>query len=150
MRSRSPVGLVLAVVVVLLSASVVLADAPGSGRPLDTVLTGAEERPGPGDPDGSGTASIRLNQGQGTVCYELTWTGIETPHAAHIHRAPRGEPGPVVVGLFGSPTSSPATGCVQGVAPALIKEIRQDPAAFYVNVHNTPFPNGALRGQLGK
>jgi len=36
------------------------------------------------------------------------------------------------------------------VTRALAQEIIRNPAAFYVNVHNTPFPGGAVRGQLGR
>jgi hypothetical protein len=31
-----------------------------------------------------------------------------------------------------------------------LKAIRQNPSAYYVNVHTTEFPNGALRGQLAR
>ncbi len=41
------------------------------------------------------------------------------------------------------------SGCVSGVDPALIGEIIANPAGYYVNVHTTPFPGGAVRGQLG-
>jgi hypothetical protein len=39
---------------------------------------------------------------------------------------------------------------VTGVNPDLIKAIRQNPEAYYVNVHNSDFPTGAVRGQLSK
>ena len=50
-----------------------IGEADTGGRPLTASLTGAAEVPGPGDPDGTGTALITLNQGQNEVCFELTW-----------------------------------------------------------------------------
>jgi len=131
-------------------------DAPalGAGRALSTTLTGAAEVPGPGDPDASGTASITLNQGRGEVCFDLSWAGIDgTVVAAHIHAAPAGIAGPIVVPLFTNAALSgtdSASGCVLGMSEALIKTIRHNPESYYVNVHSTVFPAGAARGQLGK
>jgi hypothetical protein len=132
-------------VAVLSTASPVLAD--GGGRPLSTRLSGATEVPRPGDPDGTGTASLRVNPGQGEICYELTVSGIEPARAAHIHEAPAGEAGPVVVGLE-APTDGSSDACVT-VTRELARDIIRNPADYYVNVHNAPFPGGALRGQLG-
>jgi hypothetical protein len=130
------------------------APAYGQGRPFATTLTGAAEVPGPGDPNASGTAFITLNQGQGEVCFDLSWAGIDgTVTAAHIHIGSAVEAGDVVVGLFTdvalSGTDS-ASGCVSGVSEELIKAIRHDPGNYYVNVHSSVFPAGAIRGQLGK
>jgi hypothetical protein len=147
------------IVVLIAAASTVgaldtAASAQAGGRPFDTVLTGAAEAPGPGDPNGTGTASIQLNQGQGTVCFSLSWQDVDgTVFAGHIHVAPAGSPGPIVVPLFSGSFAGTdsVSGCVENVDPALIKAIRQDPAAYYVNIHSTPdFPAGALRGQLSK
>jgi hypothetical protein len=130
------------------------APAYGEGRPFSTVLTGAAEVPGPGDADASGTAFITLNQGQGEVCFELSWAGIDgTVVAAHIHAAPAGTAGPIVVPLFTGvalPGTDSASGCVEGVNEALIKDVRHNPENYYVNVHSTVFPAGAARGQLSK
>jgi len=129
------------------------AGADVAGRPFEVALTGAEEVPGPGDADASGTAHLELNQGQGNVCFDLAWDDIDgTVVAAHIHAAPAGVAGPVVVPLFAAAFSGTdaASGCVKNVSEALIKAIRQDPAAYYVNVHSTVFPAGAVRGQLSK
>lgn len=118
------------------------------GRPIFVEMTGAAEAPGPGDPDGTGTAFFTLNQGQGEICFELTVTNIDPATAAHIHRANVGVPGPVVVPLA-APTSGSSSGCAV-VDPVLIMEIRQFPERFYVNVHNPAFQPGAVRGQLSK
>lgn len=130
------------------------APAYGEGRPFSTVLTGGAEVPGPGDPDATGSASLTLNQGQGAVCFELSWAGVDgTVVAAHIHAAPVGVAGPVVVPLFTGVAllgTDSASGCVSGVTEELLKAIRHDPASYYVNVHSSVFPAGAARGQLGK
>jgi CHRD domain len=118
------------------------------GRPLSTTLWGANEAPGPGDPDGSGYFSMTLNQGQGTISYELYAEDIATPTGAHIHVGPVGSPGPIVVHLT-PPVGGMSMGVVE-VDPALIKAIRQNPSAYYVNVHNASYRPGAIRGQLSK
>lgn len=121
------------------------------GRRFTTTLTGAAEVPGPGDPDGSGTASVTVNHGQERVCFELAVADIALPATgAHIHLAPVGVAGGVVVPLT-PPSGTPATssGCVD-VTAALAKAILKNPAGYYVNVHNAEFPAGAVRGQLHK
>jgi hypothetical protein len=147
MRIRTFVICVGAGLLLALAISVV-ALADEGGRPFATTLTGAAEVPGPGDPDGSGTASIRLNHGQGEVCFELAVSGIVAATAAHIHVGLAAVAGPVVVGLI-PPTSGTSSGCVAADAD-LIKAIIQSPQEYYVNVHNAEYPAGALRGQLSK
>ena len=107
-------------------------------------LSGAAEAPKKGDPDGSGTAVIRVTGSK--LCWDLKVSRIGTPSAAHIHRAARGKAGPVVVPLGGAKFR--AKGC--GVSPAagVITLIEQKPSAYYVNVHTAKYPAGAIRGQL--
>ena len=57
--------------------------------------------------------------------------------------------GPVVVPLA-PPSEGTVNACTTGVDPQLIKSIIQNPQDYYVNVHNSDFPAGAIRGQLGK
>lgn len=145
-----------AVLVIALGAVALAGTASGKngGRPLDAVLIGANEVPGPGDPNATGTAELRLNSGQRRICYELTWRNVDgTVFAAHIHKAPAGQFAGVFQDLFVG-QSFGGTGshsdCVTATR-AKIKEIRKDPAAFYVNVHSSPnFGPGAIRGQLTK
>jgi hypothetical protein len=115
-------------------------------------FSGSVEVPA-GDPDASGTALIRLNVAEGLVCFKLVVRGADPLTAAHIHQAPAGQPGPVVVPLAtpaasGSDTSvQQSKGCVSA-DPALISTIKANPSQFYVNVHNKAFPAGVVRAQL--
>jgi len=139
----------LVVLAITVSLGVLVFDTPAEagGRPLSAVLTGANEVPGPGDENGSGTAHVTLNQGQGEVCFDITVADIAPVAAAHIHDAPAGSASAPVVN-FDIPANG-LSGCV-GANKDLIKDIRQNPAEYYVNVHNVDFPPGALRGQLSK
>jgi len=123
------------------------AHAADGGRPTTVTLTGAAEAPGPGDPDGTATFHMTVNPGLGEICYTFTVSGVDPVVAAHIHLAPVGSPGPVVVPLV-PPTSGSSAGCA-AVPRALAKNILKHPGDYYVNVHNAVYPAGALRAQLG-
>lgn len=149
MRARPALIALAAAPLLLLPGA---AGASDGGRPFATDLTGAVEVPGPGDPDATGEAALTLNQGMGTVCFDLSWADIEgTVVAGHIHVGASDVAGPVVVGLFSATLdgTDTVTGCITGVDPALVKNIRKNPADYYVNVHSSDFPAGAVRGQLG-
>jgi hypothetical protein len=124
----------------------VITIAPPIPAPTSAVLTGAAEVPGPGDPDGSGSARITLHVDQAQICYELSVTAIDPATAAHIHVGTAGQAGPVVVDLA-PPTSGESFGCTD-VDQALVTAILQSPENYYVDVHNAPYPAGAVRGQL--
>ena len=109
-------------------------------------LTGAAEVPGPGDPDGSGRAEISMVDAADRVCYEIWVSNIATPTAAHIHRGATGVAGPPVI-TIDEPTDGHVSSC-EDIDGTLADEINGNPDAFYINVHNAEFPNGAVRGQL--
>ena len=56
--------------------------------------------------------------------------------------------GPVVVPFQAPAASGNSDGCAQAQA-AIIDEILGNPSNFYVNVHTTEHPAGAMRAQLG-
>jgi hypothetical protein len=114
-------------------------------------LKGSNEVPAAGDPDGVGAATVSFDVFDAVdaeVCWDIAYSGITAPTAAHIHRGAAGVAGLVVVD-FGAPGASSSLGCA-ALTATLANEILADPAGFYVNVHNVDFPGGALRGQLAK
>ncbi len=162
MRNRVPAVVLAAALVfglALLAAPAATASGASAGAAsgkvtrLAATLSGANEVPGPGDPDGRGRAFVRLS---GTkACYALEWSKIGAPTAAHIHQGGAGVAGPVVV-LFFQPgtnaaslpgTLSSVAGCVD-VDPAVARKIAASPRDWYVNIHTADFPDGAIRGQL--
>lgn len=150
MGMRRAMGLVAA------GSAVALAAVAGAGgatahdtsqRVLKVNLRGAAEVPGPGDDDARGTFRWTFTDTQ--VCYLLTAEDVDgTVVASHIHRGTRDVAGPVVVPLA-APVTGASAACAD-VAPALLDEIQGNPKGFYVNVHSTVFPPGAIRGQLKK
>lgn len=135
----------------MLAAALAVANpaAADGGRPLAATLLGSNEvlPASTGDPDGSGSSHLTLNQGQGEICFHITTQNISAITGAHIHRGAAGTNGPVVVNF--NPVVNGLSGCVSADA-GLIKTIRQNPEGYYVNVHTTEFAGGAIRGQLSK
>ncbi len=147
---RRLTGLVVVLGMGLVLPATTAADHPGrGGTPFFATLTPEAECNaagvcGLGQPGATGESSLRLNSGQQEICFKTTATGLASPvTGAHIHEAPAGVAGPIVVPL------SPSVG--EGCVPApreLIKEIRKNPENFYVNVHTDRHRGGAIRGQL--
>jgi hypothetical protein len=123
-------------------------NAPGAPVVLKAKLIGSNEVPGPGDPDGTGKGSVTIDPVTGQVCFKFSVKNLTLPSTnAHIHEAPKGVQGPVVVQLAGPDASGISKGCLP-TTPAQAQEIVDNPAGFYLNVHTTDFPGGAIRGQL--
>ena len=140
MRRLTLLGaLVLAIVLI---AAVPVVAAPRAT--LQASLTGEKEVPGPGDPNGWGDAEVKVYKAK--VCYELEVKRIKPAMAAHIHEGGPNVAGDIVVTLK-APTDGSSEGCTP-ISKQLSKKLRDNPSHYYVNVHNKPYPDGALRGQL--
>src|SRR5262249_28548348 len=115
-------------------------------------LLGPNETPKKGPENARGTALILISRGDtgpGEICFQLDAFNIKLPAtAAHIHVGATGVPGPVVVPLAPPDAFNHSRGCTKGVDRALITDILTHPYNYYVNVHTTDFPAGAMRGQL--
>ncbi len=125
-------------------------------------MNGFEEAPGAATL-ASGFAGIQVGMDANTVYYTITVTDASTQlMAGHLHFAPRGEAGPVVVTLCSAQTKPCHT---EGVVTSgtftaadfsgpfandnldrLINESRN--GMVYANVHSMKFANGEARGQL--
>lgn len=117
-------------------------------------LSGAEEVCSPSTlcgGSGTGEAILIVNPNTDTVCMLARWRDVAgTVVAAHIHLAPAGVAGGVVVPLFPAGTAlggeDQTRVCASGLG--LTDDINADPSAYYVNIHSTTYPAGALRAQL--
>lgn len=128
------------------TAVVVVAGEPAVGQvpQKQVTLTGSQEVPGPGDANGRGQFTWSLD---GTkLCYLLSSKRIGSTVAAHIHRGARGVAGPVRITLV---TPKPASAACVTLSAARATSLRTHPARWYVNVHSTALPGGAVRAQLG-
>ncbi len=156
-RFMKPRRLVATAVLAVLGALLLALPASGATTPaggtsgceaplatLEASLTGEQEVPGPGDEDGSGSAVVKVFEKK--VCYRITVENIEPATAAHIHLGLRGEAGPVVATL--EPPADGTSKASVEIPRALSLGLREHPGRYYVNVHNEPFPGGAVRGQL--
>ncbi len=123
----------------------------GSTVTLTTSLNGAEVPTG-GDRDATGFATLVIDKSAKSLCFNLNWSAVDgTVTATHVHVAPVGQVGPGFVALFGGMTfggTDSATGCVP-VTSSQISALTKTPSNYYVNLHSTTYPDGAIRGQLG-
>ena len=152
-RRALAVALAVATPAGLLAAGPAAAQTEPEGVVLQSTLSGLREVApdgslGAGDPDGVGAATLELSAT--SVCFDLVVSGVELPAAAaHVHRAPVGTNGDVVVPLAPPGADGHSEGCAD-VAPDVLEALASTPEDFYVNVHNADFPDGAVRGQLSK
>jgi CHRD domain len=149
MRLRRLARLTAAAVAVIL----VLPSAAFAPRhPLFAALNGQNEisedgERGAGDNNGGGSFSAVIKGQQ--LCYGLAVRDIGNPTMAHIHRGGRNTNGPILIPLTQPQTGDPgaSSGC-RMISQSLVRQIRRNPRRFYVNVHNSAYPDGAIRGQL--
>src|SRR3954447_7903729 len=132
MRARTSAAIAAVLAIAVISAGSLAVAKPGGHHPDDhagkqqqrlerralfAVLSGTNElgtdgRRGAGDPDGAGSFTATVDDGQ--LCFGITVKNLDAPAAAHIHKGKRNENGPIVVPLTqpsgGDPGAS--SGCV--------------------------------------
>jgi CHRD domain len=134
----------------LILVSLVLIAPAAIAQTLGAVLTGSQEVPPNANP-GFGNATVVFDAARQNVTVTITVANLGSPiNNFHIHEAPPGVNGPVVVnliGLGGQFVNGTMTGTFP-VAADVAARMLANPGNFYVNVHTVALPGGAVRGQL--
>jgi hypothetical protein len=155
-------GLVTVSAVLAQAVKPLAPNAPEAHPTFVTEMTGFEEVPGAATL-AKGFAGFQVSMDGNTVYYTITVTDSSAQLvAAHLHFAPRGEAGAIVVPLCGTPgkacqtegvvtagsfTAGDFTGpFANDVLSRLINESLN--GMVYVNVHSTRNAAGEARGQL--
>jgi hypothetical protein len=119
-------------------------------------LSAENEVPGcpAGEESGArGVAIIQIDAHTGAIRYRVVARNLPGTIAgspgAHIHVGAAGEIGPVVQGLQLTGLERGLVAAGTATNPTLAEAILADPANYYVNVHTTVCPEGAIRGQIG-
>ena len=112
-------------------------------------LTGSQEVP-PNASTAIGFGSVLLDDVLLTITVNESWTGLTAPAtASHIHGP--GAPGiaaPVIFGFAGVPAATSGTIPQQVFAITLAQIAQLEAGLFYMNIHDSNFPGGEIRGQL--
>ncbi len=115
------------------------------------VLTGSQENP-PTTSPGFGNFTGSFDSGHANLTVTLTVANLGAPiNNFHIHEKTSGsQSGPVIInliGLGGVFINNKMTGTFP-VTSDVAARMLANPSSFYVNVHTTQFPGGAIRGDL--
>jgi hypothetical protein len=141
---RSTLALCLALALGLLSTT-------ASAQTFGAVLTGSQEVP-PTTSPGFGNFTGTFDATHSNITITLTVANLGAPISGyHIHEKAPGSPnGSIVInfqGLGGTFVGNKLTGTFPVAADVAARMIA-NPSNFYVNVHTTAFPGGAIRGDL--
>ncbi len=131
-----------AILTLLLGTGFALATVQAQAGETKVELSGAQENP-PVTTAATGTAIVTINDDM-TVSVKVTTTGIAGT-ASHIHMAPAGQNGPVIV-----PFAKNADGFASAPGAKLTEAqyAAYKAGNLYVNVHSAANPSGEIRGQI--
>jgi len=136
-----------------------LAPVSEGGRKFVKSLTGQAELDGgrvSADRDGRGIAHVTVNVGQNRVCWDLRdLANLDPLVASHIHEGPANGQGPIKISFFNFGEPIDLEGCTEAPGTTAfpfdrdrLRDVLEHPENYYVNIHTSAFPGGAIRGQL--
>lgn len=134
MKNRSKIGtlLILALVALVPATQAI-------SYQFNVEMNGANEV-APGDPDGFAMGTLTINAVTNEIMWDFVAGNLADIVGFHIHNAPVGVNGGIVFN-FNSMLSGSG---VDAIAQAVLA----NPTDYYLNLHTTEFPAGAVRGQL--
>ncbi|MBO2445478.1 DUF3455 domain-containing protein [Actinomadura barringtoniae] len=115
-----------------------------------TSLNGANVTQG-GDDDGGAVAFVGVKGDQ--VSFAIEFHDIAIPTSGDLHKGAKGSDGDSKISFFTTPLLTgrdSVSGTVRVTDQKLLDDLRTAPGDFYVDLHNRPFPQGAVRGQVHK
>ena len=117
---------------------------------FQAVLTGAQEAPTPNASTATGFGTVVLNAAGTQITVNENWTGLSAPAtASHIHGpALPGVAAGVLFPFTGVPSATSGSIPEQTFAITATQVGQLQSGLFYMNVHDSVFPGGEIRGQL--
>ncbi len=113
-----------------------------------TAMLDAEQETEDVDSEGTGLATFNLSKSGMEVNYRVVLDGLTEPAMmAHLHMAPAGTNGDVVVNLSDGIDGNVISGSFDPTEFDGLLEA-MNAGEIYINVHTTNFPAGEVRGQL--
>ena len=110
---------------------------------MKVTLAGSQEVP-PVTTSASGTGSIMVSP-DGSVSGSITTTGVDGT-MAHIHEAPMGQNGPVIVPFAKTADNVWSVPAGAKLTDAQLQSLKS--GNLYINVHSAANKGGEIRGQL--
>jgi len=167
-RQRIGTTMVAVIAASVAFAGANLASASETVTTFTATLSGDEEVPEEGEVEttATGDATFELSADGAEMSYTVNVSGLNDVNMAHIHLAPTGENGPVVVwlhpegpppellegttdGLLASGTFT-ADDLMEDLAGGTLEDLVAEMVAgnAYVNAHTEVYPAGEIRGQI--
>lgn len=112
-------------------------------------LSGSKIVGGRGDSDGYARAELTVSDEVNQVCYDVNdIRNLGEITEIAVHRGRAGMNGPVVLQLKKA-NEGGWKNCV-GRSEWTEDRLEKDPAAYYIAIHTSEYPNGAIRGQFSR
>jgi hypothetical protein len=94
-----------------------------------------------------------ITSGEVIFYFNYAFPGSVSVTGLHVHEGAKGVNGPIVVSSGAAAVDSDGVGNLTAVVPgtpSVLQAILDDPRGYYVNLHTSVDPGGALRAQMHK